>query len=638
MQKIGGNVYCNDSANIIYSSSDIVESNEPWNQDVRSAPFVIKDYLIIREQLSISSLEKINSKKILIGMNTFFNSNDFPNPNKPKLNVINNGEQWQINGVQKVLHVDSVTNAQLELLNNIYNVNVFKGNNNVFGTSSRYAYRSYINNASNVVFCVINSLPSISSNNNGINEFDVQSITVESTTGKLDNGKDPLYINHSIQLKANLIDVEKAYNKDVIWSSSNTSIATVDETGKVTGVNLGQVVITATSSYHSEVFGTYNTEVIPDDSLVGVTSVWITSSTNKSSKTVVGTSSEHDGVSGITVAQNWSYHEEVTSTDTTITYSLKWEPSNGQISQVQWTFYSPTGEREYMVDYSGTKVANKTTIDDDGSRSTKIHFDGRTNQKPDACVLRCKVTDINNTEYSCDFNIMHNSGVCVTGNTLVTMADGSYKAIKDVKLGELVKTWSFKEGAFVNRPIIWYESGTMQNADVITVVFDDGSKVEAIWKQSFFDAELLDYVTIDSSNYSSFIGKKLLSDIGTSTIGYKRVVDAYVENKDTEYYEIDTMYDYQYLANNILTVEPTLHEHVWFEVTPEFKYDPIKMEQDLEKYGPLDYNLVKDLVTYDQYLWWGGEYLAVPIGKGYFTLDYLIEVIKQFINDNYEVA
>lgn len=228
--------------------------------------------------------------------------------------------------------------------------------------------------------------------------------------------------------------------------------------------------------------------------------------------------------------------------------------------------------------------------------------------------------------------------ICVSGNTLVTMSDGSQKMIKDVQLGELVKTWSFVEGAFVNRPIIWYESGNMKQADVVTLVFDDGSRVESIWKQSFFDADLLDYVTVDSCNYSDFIGRRLLADTGNTSIGTKRVVDAFVETKDTEYYEIDTMYEYQYLANSILTIEPTLHNHVWFEVTPDFKYDEAKMAADLQLYGPLDYELVKDLVTYDQYLWWGGEYLAVPIGKGYFDLEYLIKIIKQFINENYEVA
>ncbi len=45
-------------------------------------------------------------------------------------------------------------------------------------------------------------------------------------------------------------------NEGVVWSSANEDIATVDENGKVTGVDAGTTTITATSVYNEEVFGT----------------------------------------------------------------------------------------------------------------------------------------------------------------------------------------------------------------------------------------------------------------------------------------------------------------------------------------------------------------------------------------------
>ena len=44
------------------------------------------------------------------------------------------------------------------------------------------------------------------------------------------------------------VQTDTASNKNVYWTSSNTSIATVDQTGRVTGVSSGSVVITATAA------------------------------------------------------------------------------------------------------------------------------------------------------------------------------------------------------------------------------------------------------------------------------------------------------------------------------------------------------------------------------------------------------
>ena len=52
----------------------------------------------------------------------------------------------------------------------------------------------------------------------------------------------------SITVNYNLLDPsDTSVNKDVVWTSSNENIATIDQYGRVTGVSLGQTVITATT-------------------------------------------------------------------------------------------------------------------------------------------------------------------------------------------------------------------------------------------------------------------------------------------------------------------------------------------------------------------------------------------------------
>ncbi|MGN0375282.1 MAG: Ig-like domain-containing protein [Butyrivibrio sp.] len=67
------------------------------------------------------------------------------------------------------------------------------------------------------------------------------------TSVKITGSKEYLNVSDSIELGVE-VGSETATNKGVIWKSSNTNVATVDQRGKVTGVNVGYVVITATAA------------------------------------------------------------------------------------------------------------------------------------------------------------------------------------------------------------------------------------------------------------------------------------------------------------------------------------------------------------------------------------------------------
>lgn len=64
---------------------------------------------------------------------------------------------------------------------------------------------------------------------------------------------DPIVIGKQIKLKAS-ITPENAHNKKLKWSSSDTSVATVNQTGTVTARIAGEVTITCMSSDGGEVF------------------------------------------------------------------------------------------------------------------------------------------------------------------------------------------------------------------------------------------------------------------------------------------------------------------------------------------------------------------------------------------------
>ena len=79
--------------------------------------------------------------------------------------------------------------------------------------------------------------------------------------------KDAIRIGETTQLTANIIDLD---SEEVTWSSSDDTKATVDNTGKVTGVAAGKVTITATSKANAEIKGTYTINVAEKMALANV--------------------------------------------------------------------------------------------------------------------------------------------------------------------------------------------------------------------------------------------------------------------------------------------------------------------------------------------------------------------------------
>lgn len=81
----------------------------------------------------------------------------------------------------------------------------------------------------------------------------VEGITLDKTEGILNVG-------NTVTITATVAP-EEATNPAVTWSSSDESVATVDETGKITAVATGNATITATSNSDADVNATYDVTV-----------------------------------------------------------------------------------------------------------------------------------------------------------------------------------------------------------------------------------------------------------------------------------------------------------------------------------------------------------------------------------------
>ena len=76
--------------------------------------------------------------------------------------------------------------------------------------------------------------------------------TVGVTSVIIDNNITSMYVGDTVTLSTT-ISPSNATNKAITWSSSNTSVATVDQSGKVTALKSGSVTITATSNSNNKI-------------------------------------------------------------------------------------------------------------------------------------------------------------------------------------------------------------------------------------------------------------------------------------------------------------------------------------------------------------------------------------------------
>ncbi len=79
-------------------------------------------------------------------------------------------------------------------------------------------------------------------------------------------GKDSMTVGETYKFTAEVLPAD-ASNKSVTWSSSNTNVATVNQSGEVTVIASGTAIITATSVYDNNVYGSF---------LIGIENVPVT--------------------------------------------------------------------------------------------------------------------------------------------------------------------------------------------------------------------------------------------------------------------------------------------------------------------------------------------------------------------------
>ncbi|MDE7430876.1 MAG: InlB B-repeat-containing protein, partial [Lachnospiraceae bacterium] len=244
--------------------------------------------------------------------------------------------------------------------------------------------------------------------------------------------------------------------------------------------------------------------------------------------------------------------------------------------------------------------------------------------------------------YSCDYSTMPDKDItissgatksCVATGSLVLMADGSQKAIEELKVGDMIMTWNFFTGQIQASPItIFWDHGT-DLYNVINLTFSNGTNLKIIGSHGVFDSTTNSFVYINAQNYVDYIGHTFIG-FGNDETQQLVLVNAQITTEMVGSYSLETACNGNAIIEGMLTLTPQEYVELFvlFEIGAELKYDTEKMQADIDKYGLYTYEEWSDIVSYDEFIAFNGQYMKIIVGKNIMSEEDLIRLINTWLH------
>ena len=239
-------------------------------------------------------------------------------------------------------------------------------------------------------------------------------------------------------------------------------------------------------------------------------------------------------------------------------------------------------------------------------------------------------------------NVTMDKGECVAAGTLITLADGTQKAVEDLTGNEMLLVWNLQTGTFDSAPILFIDSDPAAAYSVINLYFSDGTQTKVISEHGFWDHDLNEYVYLDK-DAAQYIGhwfNILSTDEDGSRVTEKvQLVNVVIQNEYTVAYSPVTYGHLCYYVNGMLSM-PGGIEGLFniFEADAEtMKYDEAQMQADIAQYGLFTYEEFAEIFPISEEVFeaFNGQYLKVAMGKGLIDaegLQILIERYAEFLS------
>lgn len=236
---------------------------------------------------------------------------------------------------------------------------------------------------------------------------------------------------------------------------------------------------------------------------------------------------------------------------------------------------------------------------------------------------------------------MHQGLICVTEDTLITLADGSTKRVDALNGSESLLVWNFQTGTYDAANILFIEASERKEFEVVHLFFADGSEVRVLGKHAYWNFNLNRYVVMSSTTASDYIGhffKKQTANLQ----GYEMVelVDVQIYYELTSAWSPVSVGHLNFYTGGMLCM-PGATEG-WmnaFEIDgTTMTYDQAQMAADIATYGLFTYADFEHLVPVEVFVALNLQVMKVAIGKGQMTWDDVLSLAARFHEFFYPVV
>ena len=221
---------------------------------------------------------------------------------------------------------------------------------------------------------------------------------------------------------------------------------------------------------------------------------------------------------------------------------------------------------------------------------------------------------------------------CLSAGSLITLADGSQKAVEELTGNEMLLVWNLKTGTYDTAPILFIDNELIGHYEVIKLNFSDDTVVNVISEHGFWDVELNKYVYLDE-NAAEYIGHCFLKYDGNGMTEVT-LTDVEIITEVTTAWSPVTYGHLCYFVDGMLSM-PGGIDGLFniFEVDSEtLTYNTEAMNADIEEYGLFTYEEFYEMYPVSEEVFdaFNGEYLKVAIGKGLITYERIGELIERY--------
>lgn len=223
-------------------------------------------------------------------------------------------------------------------------------------------------------------------------------------------------------------------------------------------------------------------------------------------------------------------------------------------------------------------------------------------------------------------------GGCVLAGTRILVPGGGTLLVEDIKEGDVVLAFDHVTGRMVESQVVL----VLREKAVTTVCalrFEDGTVLEIAKEHGLFDLTDGKYAELDSDRPDEYVGHAFLFLDEEGNLARSTLISVELRREEASFYDVVTARNLNYVANGALSVTRALAPLAnTFSFRPDGKYDSVKKEEDIRKYGLSTMEEWAGLLSEEQFLAFNASVTKVGLAKGIYTREYLEELVRAYLS------